>query len=142
MKLFPILVAIFIIGLALGIFIPMRSAPRIDGRKLRTQQEMRTLQQALSYHVQEYGTLPTESPEATMVEILSGRNPRKVSFYSATEDKVRDRQLLDDWNRPFIFLKIKNSLEIRSAGKDGILYTFDDLTQDVPAIPPDQIVTK
>lgn len=92
-----------------------------------TQRAMSDLRSSLLLHVQEYGTLPEESADASVLEILCGKNPRKLRFYSAAPDQVRNGQLLDSWGHAFLFQKTTDNIVIRSAGKDGLYHTQDDL---------------
>jgi hypothetical protein len=99
-----------------------------------TQGALFLLQSAVLLHVQEYGTLPEPSSDTSVLEILCGKNPRKVNFYSAAPDQVRDGQLLDYWGHAFLFQRTPDSVVIRSAGKDGIYNSKDDLTIEVYAL--------
>jgi hypothetical protein len=66
-----------------------------------------------------------------LVQILEGDNPRKLSFYTANRTRSKTGEFLDGWDRPLIFKPRNGGLLIRSAGKDGIYYTKDDITQEV-----------
>jgi type II secretory pathway pseudopilin PulG len=118
------------------LFLNLTSVRGVITDERSTRVAMSTLQFALSLHTQEYGQLPAESSAASVLEILCGKNPRKLSFYSAAPDQVRDGQLLDSWGHPLLFQKTPGNMLIRSAGKDGLYYTPDDLTLDALASKP------
>ena len=72
--------------------------------------------------------MPEETSNTRILELLTGGNPRKLSFYSAPTHLVQNGQLLDSWGHPFLFQKTTGNLLLRSAGKDGLYHTKDDLT--------------
>jgi len=59
---------------------------------------------------------------------IEGDNPRKISFYSTIERNTKNGEFWDDWGKPLLMRKIADYIEIRSAGKDDIFFTEDDLT--------------
>ncbi len=74
-----------------------------------------------------------ENPVGDNSEItaaLLGKNPKQVTFITEesglhTNDKG---ELLDGWGTPFFFHQVSSKeMEIRSAGEDRKLWTFDDL---------------
>ncbi|MEY4916157.1 MAG: hypothetical protein RL616_70 [Verrucomicrobiota bacterium] len=74
-----------------------------------------------------------ENPVGDNSEItaaLTGKNPKQVTFITEesclrTNDKG---ELLDGWGTPFFFHQVSSKeMEIRSAGEDRKLWTFDDL---------------
>jgi hypothetical protein len=96
-----------------------------------TQAQMSQITPALYIYHQEYGQLPAEPDNAMLVQILEGDNPKKLKFYTLDRKKSKTGQLLDGWGKPLIFNPDALGLLIRSAGKDGIYYTKDDITQEV-----------
>lgn len=94
------------------------------------------LQIGLQLYAREYGSLPETTENPKVFEILTGRNPRKLPFCSATEAEHAARQFLDGWERPYVFQKATDNVIIRSAGSDGIHYTQDDLTLEALASKP------
>jgi len=80
-----------------------------------------------------YATMFGENPVGDNSEItaaLTGKNPKQVNFI--TEDsglRVNGKgELIDAWGTPFFFHQLSAKLmEIRSAGEDKKLWTFDDL---------------
>ena len=73
-----------------------------------------------------------ENPVGDNAEIaaaLLGKNPKQVTFITE-ESGLRTNEkgeLLDGWGTPFFFHQVSSSeMEIRSAGEDRKLWTFDD----------------
>jgi hypothetical protein len=74
-----------------------------------------------------------ENPVGDNSEItaaLMGKNPKQINFITAGSGlRVDDKgELLDGWGTPFFFHQISGQeTEIRSAGEDRKMWTFDDL---------------
>lgn len=74
-----------------------------------------------------------ENPVGDNAEItaaLLGKNPKQVAFITEESGlRTNDRgELLDGWGTPFFFHQVSSKeMEIRSAGEDRKLWTFDDL---------------
>lgn len=100
----------------------------VSSSKRTTQATMPILQFGLQLYAQEYGALPEVTENSTVLQILTGGNPHKASFYSATDAEHAAGQLLDGWERPYVFERTTHNWIIRSAGADGIHRTQDDLT--------------
>jgi hypothetical protein len=68
------------------------------------------------------------NPEIT--EALTGKNPKGINFITA-ESGLRvngNGEMVDAWGTPFFFHQISGKeMEIRSAGQDRKMWTFDDL---------------
>lgn len=68
------------------------------------------------------------NPEIT--EALMGKNPKQINFITAESGlRVNERgEMVDAWGTPFFFHQLSGQeMEIRSAGEDRKLWTFDDL---------------
>lgn len=96
-----------------------------------TQVQMSEVTFPLYVYHQEYGQLPAETDNAMLVQILEGDNPKKLKFYTLDRKKSKTGQFLDGWGKPLIFKPNDTGLIIRSAGKDSIYYTKDDITQEM-----------
>jgi hypothetical protein len=96
-----------------------------------TRVQMSEATQALYLYHQDYGQLPADTDNAMLVQILEGDNPKKLKFYTLDWKKSKTGQFLDGWGKPLIFKTNDTGLIIRSAGKDGLYYTKDDITQEV-----------
>jgi hypothetical protein len=80
-----------------------------------------------------YGTTFGENPVGTNQEIteaLQGKNPKGINFISADSGlRVNENgEMVDAYGTPFFFHQISGKqMEIRSAGQDRKMWTFDDL---------------
>jgi len=80
-----------------------------------------------------YADMFGENPVGDNSEItaaLTGKNPRQVNFISEDSGlRVNDKgELIDAWGTPFFFHQLSGKvMEIRSAGEDKKMWTFDDL---------------
>jgi hypothetical protein len=83
--------------------------------------------------VRAYGSMFNGNPIGTNPEItkaLHGDNPKQVNFIREDEGfRINGHgELIDPWGTPFFFHQLSaTEMEIRSAGRDRILYTPDDL---------------
>ncbi|MFH1498353.1 MAG: type II secretion system protein GspG [Verrucomicrobiota bacterium] len=114
----------------------MRAVSRTPDSTGRTKAEMSHLSIGLQLYRQEFGSFPEATGNAELIQALTRNNPRKLSFYSLSPGRYPDGVLLDGWERPFVFEKTETGFLIRSAGKDGVLDTKDDLETTVPPPPP------
>lgn len=92
---------------------------------------MQQVSVALQIYCLEYGAFPADLDSAKIIKALARENPRKLSFYSPGEEVAKTGELIDGWQHPLIYKKIPEGLLMRSAGKDGIHYTKDDVTVTV-----------
>ena len=77
----------------------------------------------------EFGGNPVGN-NAEITAALKGKNPRQISFLRDDAGlRVNDRgELVDAYGTPFFFHQLSGKvMEIRSAGEDRTLWTFDDL---------------
>lgn len=83
--------------------------------------------------IHNYGAEFGENPVGNNAEItaaLKGKNPRQINFIrDGAGLRVNDRgELVDAYGTPFFFHQLSGKvMEIRSAGEDRTLWTFDDL---------------
>jgi hypothetical protein len=79
-----------------------------------------------------YGSTFGENPVGTNPEItaaLMGKNPKQVNFITPESGlRVNENgEMLDAWGTPFFFHQLSGKeMEIRSAGQDRKMWTFDD----------------
>lgn len=73
--------------------------------------------------------MPSFSGNQELVAILQGKNPSSMKFLSGSFPHVgQDGQLLDRWRKPLFFHQINgSSIDVRSAGPDGIMWNGDDV---------------
>lgn len=125
-----IFAVVVILGLLAAITMPTVHVCGQSKETSITKVEMSQAASALLLYNQEYGQLPTETDNAMLVQILEGDNPRKLKFYLLDRDRSKTGQFLDGWEKPLMFKPNDTGMLMRSAGKDGIYYTKDDITQE------------
>jgi hypothetical protein len=83
--------------------------------------------------VKNYGAMFGENPVGTNPEIteaLLGKNPKRINFITAECGlRVNEHgEMMDAYGTPFFFHQLSGKeMEIRSAGEDRKMWTFDDL---------------
>ena len=81
-----------------------------------------------NYHAR-FGENPV-GDNSEITAALLGKNPKQVTFITEESGlRTNDKgELLDGWGTPFFFHQVSSKeMEIRSAGEDRKLWTFDDL---------------
>jgi hypothetical protein len=79
-----------------------------------------------------YGSTFGENPVGTNPEItaaLMGRNPKQINFITSESGlRVNENgEMVDAWGTPLFFHQLSGrEMEIRSAGEDRKMWTFDD----------------
>jgi len=87
----------------------------------------------VAHAVHDYASMFGGNPVGTNPEItaaLAGDNPRHINFLDAAAGlRVNQNgETVDPWGTPFFFHQLSGTeMEIRSAGPDRILWTYDDL---------------
>ena len=102
---------------------PMRKEPVVEG-KVELEQ-VRTM-------LRDFRTRIGENPVGSNAEIMRavmGGNEARARLGPPQGQSVNEQgELVDLWGRPYFFHQIsKDSMEIRSAGPDGKMWTSDDL---------------
>lgn len=83
--------------------------------------------------IHDYCSVFGENPVGTNPEItaaLMGQNPKHINFITPESGlRVNDKgEMVDAWGTPFFFHQLSGKvMEIRSAGQDRRMWTFDDL---------------
>lgn len=77
----------------------------VTSSKRSTQATMPFLQLGLQLYVHEYGALPETTENPTLFKILTGANPLKLSFCSATEAEHAAGQFWTAGSAPMFFRK-------------------------------------
>ncbi len=131
-----IFAVVVILGLLAAIFIPPVIGLSTPKEINTTRVEMGQAGIALQLYHHEYGQLPPETNNAMLVQILEGDNPRKLKFYILNRERSKTGQFIDGWGKPLLFKPNVTGLLMRSAGKDGIYYTKDDITQEAQVRAP------
>ena len=85
---------------------------------------------ACQNYVIEYGTLPPTSENYRLIKILSGDNPRGITFITLRpSDLSPDGEIVDPWKTPLrIIFDSDSKVSCISAGPDKIFGTADDIT--------------
>lgn len=125
-----IFAVVVILGLLAAITMPTVHVCGQSKETSITQVEIFQASLALLAYNQKYGRLPDETDNAMLVQILEGDNPRKLKFYILDRKRSKTGQFIDGWDKPLLFKPNTTGLLIRSAGKDGIYYSEDDITQE------------
>ncbi|HEY2081169.1 MAG TPA: hypothetical protein VGI88_00165 [Verrucomicrobiae bacterium] len=73
-----------------------------------------------------------QNPVGTNPEItaaLMGKNPKQINFVADSGLRVNEKgEMVDAYGTPFFFHQISGQeMEIRSAGQDRVMWTYDDL---------------
>ena len=81
--------------------------------------------------IHNYRTAFGQNPVGTNPEItaaLSGKNPKSINFVAESGLRMNaNGEMLDGYGTPFFFHQISGQeMEIRSAGPDRVMWTFDD----------------
>ncbi len=88
--------------------------------------------EGVQFMLRDFRTRIGENPVGSNAEIMKavmGGNEAKARLGPPPGQNVNDNgELVDRWGTPYFFHQLsKNSMEIRSAGPDGRLWTADDL---------------
>lgn len=132
MKFTTILLGAGVLALLAAILIPTAPYCGPSRQTALTKVQMHEVRTALQLYYVEYESFPADLDSAKIMKALDKDNPRKLCFYTPGEEVSKNGELMDGWKRPVIFKKTPEGLLMRSAGKDGIYYTKDDVTISVP----------
>jgi hypothetical protein len=82
--------------------------------------------------IHNYRSAFSQNPVGNNAEItaaLRGKNPKQINFVADSGLRVNEKgEMVDAYGTPFFFHQISGQeMEIRSAGEDRIMWTFDDL---------------
>ena len=98
-------------------------------RTIRTREVLSQVYGGILAYETEYGTQPTSSNNLDVVEILKGKNPRKIEFISFSPWELDPKgEVIDGWGTPIriSYPDPKNPL-VQSSGADRVWGTADDL---------------
>ncbi len=123
------LVAVLLGGLFLaGILIPTGTHPGPSKEQATTKSLLSDIMTACYIYRSEYGMFPKVDDAAQLWRKLEGENPRKLRFFSPRDSG--ETGFRDAWDRPITVRNRSAYMELRSAGKDGIFFTKEDLVLD------------
>jgi hypothetical protein len=85
----------------------------------------------------ELGAFPSGEDNRQMMNALCGMNPGMLAIFPRDHPRLDpEAGLLDAWGRPFVFHLISHEyLEIRSIGRDGEIFSADDIVVPGPRNP-------
>jgi hypothetical protein len=95
-------------------------------RHINTAAHMHTLAQGVELYKEEFHTLPS-SEGLSLFRELTGGNPKKMIFVAPQDPERKAESFLDEWSRPIQFTRKDQGYTLKSAGRDGILGTADDI---------------
>ena len=99
-----------------------------DAQNLAPQTVLDNARVAMHNYCSTFGENPVgTNPEITAA--LTGRNPKQINFITPESGlRVNENgELVDAWGTPFFFHQLSGrEMEIRSAGEDRKMWTFDD----------------
>ncbi len=102
---------------------PSRVEPQVEGES-----DLEGVQFMLRDFRTRIGENPVGSNAEIMKTIMGGNEARAVLGPPQGQSLNDQGELVDRWGKPYFFHQLsKNSMEIRSAGPDGRLWTSDDL---------------
>ena len=89
-----------------------------------------------------FGAYPAGENNRQFVNALLGANKDALPFLAHDHPRINaNGDLVDAWGTPFYFHQnSRNSVEVRSAGPDRLLYTDDDIVAGNPASRPEPSV--
>lgn len=106
-----------------------RPPPPAVATNLPAQAILQNARRAILQYAQVYGSNPVgTNPEITAA--LTGKNPKQINFVPPDAGLQVNQQgeMLDAWGTPLFFHQLSaHDMEIRSAGEDRRMGTFDDL---------------
>ena len=114
--LIEILVVVMILGLLISLAAPRLIGRTDDARIVKTQADIRALEEALNLYKLDTGTYPTSEQglDALVTLPTSGNAPRKWRAGGYIE-----RIPLDPWDNEFLFASDGRSYVLQSLGADG-----------------------
>jgi hypothetical protein len=95
----------------------------------RPAEDNRAVLQTLNAYREQFGAFPAGEENRHIVNALAGANPRGVAFLDRAKAPLNEKgELIDRWGSPFFFHLIdRDWIEIRSLGKDRVIFTQDDI---------------
>jgi hypothetical protein len=122
MKILTLIGILFGVAVLAGILYPTGGC-RVSPESSITRNNIQQISIAFEVYKMEYGYLQDMRSNFDTIKRLSGENPRKLNFFTPAPKYTRNGEYLDGWKNPLSIRVIMKSVEIRSAGKDGILFT-------------------
>lgn len=104
-------------------------ADRIGSPNTPPEQEAKVVLDLLKLYRRLLGAYPAGENNAQFVNALLGANREKLPLLPRDHPRLNPKgEIVDAWGTPFFFHQnSRNSVEVRSAGADRLLFTADDL---------------
>jgi hypothetical protein len=101
-------------------------------------QEPRILLDVLDAYRRSFGSYPAGEDNRQIVNALLGSNTQKMPFIPSDHPRLNaSGEVVDAWGTPFFFhLLSHDSIEVRSAGADRVMYSADDIVVGTPVSKP------
>lgn len=109
-------------------------ADRIGSPNTPPEQEAKVVLDLLKLYRRLFGAYPAGENNQQFVNALLGANKGKQPLLAHDNPRVNPKgELIDAWGTPFFFHQnSRNSVEVRSAGVDRLMYTDDDIVAGRP----------
>lgn len=113
-------------------------ADRIGSPHTPPEQEAKVVLDLLKLYRRLLGAYPAGENNSQFVNALLGANKQKLPLLPRDHPRLNaNGELIDAWGTPFFFHQnSRNSVEVRSAGADHLLYTDDDIVAGKRPPPP------
>lgn len=110
-------------------------ANRLGAPGIKPEQEPQIVLDLLKIFRRSYGAYPAGEDNRQLMNAMRGANPEKLPFIPHDHPRLNaNGELVDAWGMPFFFHQnSRNSVEVRSAGADRLMYTDDDIVAGRPA---------
>lgn len=96
-----------------------------------TETRIRVIESILSDFRYAYKENPVGSENTEITQQLLGNNPKRIVFVNSSCASLVGQELVDQWGEPLFFHALSGkNMEVRSAGKDKIMWTEDDVISD------------
>jgi len=109
-------------------------ADRLGARGTKPAEEPRVVLDVLDAYRRGLGAYPTGEDNRQIVNALLGANAQHLPFIPVDHARINARgEIVDAWNTPFFFhLESHDSIQVRSAGPDRVMFTADDIVAATP----------
>jgi len=110
-------------------------ADKIGSPNTPPEQEAKVVLDLLKLYRRLFGTYPAGENNHQFVNALLGANKEKLPLLPHNHPRLNAQgELVDAWGTPFFFHQnSRNSVEVRSAGADRLMYTSDDILAGRPS---------
>lgn len=99
-------------------------------------QDVAIVYRLLEHYREAFGSFPTAEDNPTIVNALTGNNPRRLAFIEREHPAINVHgELIDRWKTPLFFhMESRDALDVRSAGPDREMFSPDDVRHQSPSL--------